>query len=47
MHSPSMEDIALGLQLVQGGRRIFLDKRIQVKHLKRWTLLKHVARRYL
>lgn len=35
---PSIEDIALGLQLVQSGRRIFLDKRIQVQHLKRWTL---------
>lgn len=34
----AMEDIALGLQLAQRGRRIFLDKRIQVKHLKRWTL---------
>jgi glycosyltransferase involved in cell wall biosynthesis len=34
---PSIEDIALGLQLTQSGRRIFLDKRIQVKHLKRWT----------
>lgn len=34
----AMEDIALGMQLVKRGRRIFLDKRIQVKHLKRWTL---------
>jgi glycosyltransferase involved in cell wall biosynthesis len=34
---PSIEDIALGLQLAQRGHRIFLDKRIQVKHLKRWT----------
>ena len=34
----AIEDIALGMQLVQRGRRIFLDKRIQVKHLKRWTL---------
>jgi glycosyltransferase involved in cell wall biosynthesis len=37
--SPSIEDIALGLRLVQSGRRIFLDKRIQAKHLKRWTFL--------
>ena len=37
--SPSIEDIALGLKLVQSGRRIFLDKRIQAKHLKRWTFL--------
>jgi glycosyltransferase involved in cell wall biosynthesis len=35
--SPSIEDIALGLKLVQSGHRIFLDKRIQAKHLKRWT----------
>jgi glycosyltransferase involved in cell wall biosynthesis len=35
---PSIEDIALGMQLAQRGHRIFLDKRIQVKHLKRWTL---------
>lgn len=35
---PSIEDIALGMQLAQKGHRIFLDKRIQVKHLKRWTL---------
>jgi glycosyltransferase involved in cell wall biosynthesis len=35
--APSIEDIALGLKLVQSGRRIFLDKRIQAKHLKRWT----------
>jgi glycosyltransferase involved in cell wall biosynthesis len=34
---PSIEDIAMGLKLAQSGRRIFLDKRIQVKHLKRWT----------
>ena len=34
----AMEDIALGMQLATRGRRIFLDKRIQVKHLKRWTL---------
>jgi glycosyltransferase involved in cell wall biosynthesis len=35
---PSIEDIALGLQLAQSGHRIFLDKRMQVKHLKHWTL---------
>src|SRR6202035_2626969 len=34
---PSIEDIALGLRLVQSGRTVFLDKRIQAKHLKRWT----------
>ena len=36
--APSIEDIALGLQLAQHGRTIRLDKRIQVKHLKRWTV---------
>lgn len=36
--TPSIEDIALGLELTQGGRRIRLDKRIEVKHLKHWTV---------
>ena len=36
--TPSIEDIALGLKLTQSGRRIRLDKRIEVKHLKRWTV---------
>src|SRR5271166_3270441 len=36
--TPSIEDIALGLELTQSGRRIRLDKRIEVKHLKRWTI---------
>ncbi|MGC2112582.1 MAG: glycosyltransferase family A protein [Candidatus Korobacteraceae bacterium] len=35
--TPSIEDIALGLELVQQGRTIRLDKKIEVKHLKRWT----------
>ncbi len=35
---PSIEDIALGLELGRRGRRILLDKRVQVKHLKRWTV---------
>src|SRR5271167_162898 len=33
----SIEDIALGLQLVLCGRRILLDKRLTVQHLKRWS----------
>jgi glycosyltransferase involved in cell wall biosynthesis len=37
---PSIEDIELGYRLVRGGERIRLDKRIRVKHLKRWTLLR-------
>ncbi len=36
---PSIEDIELGLRLRQAGHKILLDKRIQVKHLKRWTLI--------
>jgi hypothetical protein len=35
---PSIEDIDLGLRLSYAGRRIRLEKRLQVKHLKRWTL---------
>jgi glycosyltransferase involved in cell wall biosynthesis len=34
---PSIEDIELGLRLVDSGHRIELDPAIQVKHLKRWT----------
>ncbi len=36
--APSIEDIALGLELARCGRRIWLDKRLKAKHLKRWTL---------
>lgn len=35
---PSIEDIELGYRIKQQGYRILLDKRLQVKHLKRWTL---------
>lgn len=35
---PSIEDIDLGFRMAQRGRRIRLDKRIQVKHLKKWTV---------
>ena len=35
--APSIEDIALGLELTRRGRRIRLDKGLKVKHLKRWT----------
>lgn len=34
---PAIEDIELGYRLRSGGRRILLDRDIQVKHLKRWT----------
>ena len=36
--NPSIEDIELGYRLSMAGRRILLDKRIQVKHLKKWTV---------
>jgi glycosyltransferase involved in cell wall biosynthesis len=35
---PSIEDIELGCRLKDMGSRIRLDKALQVKHLKRWTL---------
>ncbi|HEX5706620.1 MAG TPA: glycosyltransferase family 2 protein [Pyrinomonadaceae bacterium] len=35
---PSIEDIELGRRLRRRGARIRLDKGLQVKHLKRWTL---------
>jgi GT2 family glycosyltransferase len=35
---PSIEDIELGRRLIAAGFRIRLEKSIQVKHLKRWTL---------
>jgi glycosyltransferase involved in cell wall biosynthesis len=35
---PAIEDIELGTWLTGAGHRIVLDRRIKVKHLKRWTL---------
>ena len=35
---PSIEDIDLGVRLRENGYKIRLDKGIQVKHLKQWTL---------
>jgi GT2 family glycosyltransferase len=35
---PSVEDIELGGRLRRAGYSIALDKRLRVKHLKRWTL---------
>jgi glycosyltransferase involved in cell wall biosynthesis len=35
---PSIEDIELGHRLIAKGHKIIIDKTIQVKHLKRWTL---------
>ena len=36
--APSIEDIALGHRMSFAGRKIKLNKRLQVKHLKRWTV---------
>jgi glycosyltransferase involved in cell wall biosynthesis len=36
--APSIEDIALGLELTRRGYTIRLDKRLTAKHLKRWTV---------
>lgn len=35
---PSIEDIELGYRMRRAGYQILLDKKLQVKHLKRWTL---------
>lgn len=35
---PSIEDIELGRRLIVKGYKILINKTIQVKHLKRWTL---------
>lgn len=35
---PSIEDIELGRRLRRAGFRVTLDRGLQVKHLKRWTL---------
>jgi glycosyltransferase involved in cell wall biosynthesis len=37
--TPSIEDIELGYRMRASGHRIRLDRDIQVKHLKRWTLV--------
>ncbi len=35
---PCIEDIELGTRMHKAGRRILINKQIQVTHLKRWTL---------
>jgi len=37
--NPSIEDIELGYRLKEKGYKMFLDKDIQVKHLKSWNFL--------
>jgi len=34
---PAVEDIELGYRMFTAGRKMILDKGLQVKHLKRWT----------
>lgn len=34
---PSIEDIELGYRLAAAGRRVRLEKTLQVRHMKRWT----------
>lgn len=36
---PLIEDIELGYRIIRAGGTIRLDKELQVKHLKRWTLV--------
>lgn len=36
---PAIEDIELGTWISAAGKRIWLDKRVQCTHLKRWTLV--------
>jgi len=35
---PAIEDIELGYRMVLNGRKILLDRELQVTHLKRWSL---------
>ena len=37
-YRPSIEDIELGYRLKRAGHSIFLDRQLQAKHLKEWTL---------
>ncbi len=37
-HRPSIEDIELGYRLKRAGHSIMLDRDLQAKHLKEWTL---------
>jgi len=38
-----MEDVELGMRLAAGGANVYLDKSLQVKHLKKWTLTSTVS----
>ncbi len=39
---PSIEDIDLGYRLRRSGHKIVLDKDIQAKHLKKWSISSHL-----
>jgi glycosyltransferase involved in cell wall biosynthesis len=41
-NKPSIEDVALGMKITRAGHPILLDKRLMVKHLKRWTFFSMV-----
>src|SRR5215469_5154861 len=34
---PTIEDVALGMEVTRAGHHILIDKHLMVKHLKRWT----------
>src|SRR5437868_923713 len=38
-----LEDVELGMRLSAGGAKFYLDKSLQVKHLKNWTLTSMVS----
>jgi hypothetical protein len=39
----AMEDVELGMRIAAGGAKFYLDKSLQVKHLKKWTLSSTVS----
>ena len=39
----SIEDIELGYRICERGYQILLDKRLQVKHLKRWEFAQMIS----
>jgi hypothetical protein len=41
-HKPCVEDIDLGFRLHAAGRKLLLDKQLQVKHVKHWSLWRMV-----
>lgn len=39
---PSVEDIEFGYRLTLSGNRVMMDKKLQVKHLKKWSFIQMV-----